>query len=187
MPAKKPTALIPNSHESNQNKSARAAAEVAFTPDRKIPKAPPPRLKGHSTASALWRELVTLYDSIDGQIITAFDAPLLEKYCLLEEECDWLEGLRSEHVKILDDLRKDVVKPKNKNPDQWKLYINLLTQYNITQARVKDLDARRDAKIRVIHSLAQSLYLTPRSRAGVAPGEKQQEDPVDELEKLLSN
>jgi phage terminase small subunit len=46
------------------------------------------------------------------------------------------------------------------------------------------IDARLDRKATRLDTLRQQLYLTPRSRAGVAPVEKQP-DQVDELDTLL--
>ena len=45
------------------------------------------------------------------------------------------------------------------------------------------LDARLDGKGKYLHSLEQSLYLTPRSRAGVAPVQKEKEK-EDDLKKF---
>jgi hypothetical protein len=49
------------------------------------------------------------------------------------------------------------------------------------------MDARLDGKRKLLHSIAQSLYLTPRSRAGVAPPEKEPEKPKSEMDELLDN
>jgi hypothetical protein len=47
------------------------------------------------------------------------------------------------------------------------------------------LDARVDRKRAHLHKLRESLYLTPRARAGVAPAAAQAEEPPDEMEQLL--
>jgi phage terminase small subunit len=47
------------------------------------------------------------------------------------------------------------------------------------------LDARVDRKRAHLHKLRESLYLTPRARAGVAPAAAQAEETPDEMEQLL--
>lgn len=48
------------------------------------------------------------------------------------------------------------------------------------------LDARADRKRALLLQWRQSLYLTPRARAGAVAARKQPEQPVDELERLLN-
>ena len=60
-----------------------------------------------------------------------------------------------------------------------------LMQANALIQRFQGMDARLDGKRKLIFSLAQSLYLTPRSRAGVAPEEKDGEEPQSDMDKLL--
>lgn len=55
---------------------------------------------------------------------------------------------------------------------------------NAFDAVVK-LDARADQKRKTLHQWRQSLYLTPRSRAGVAPPKKAEEQPLDPMDALL--
>jgi phage terminase small subunit len=50
---------------------------------------------------------------------------------------------------------------------------------------VVKLDARADQKRKALLQLRQSLYLTPRSRAGVAPTKKEEEEPLDPMDQLL--
>jgi hypothetical protein len=52
---------------------------------------------------------------------------------------------------------------------------------------VVKLDARTDAKRKTLLAWRQSLYLTPRARAGVAPSEKPKEEPLDPMEQLLGD
>ena len=51
---------------------------------------------------------------------------------------------------------------------------------------VVQLDSRADRKRDLLLKLRQSLYLTPRSRAGVAPKDKKEEPPEDPFETLLN-
>ena len=184
MPARKPTSLSTR-HDTKADQAARAAGESSLMPKSALTKKPPSALKGHKQASSLWRELVGLYGETAGTIITAFDKELLVKYCLAEEELTELFALRGEikklwtkHAKILANM-----KPK---ADNLKDYFNALAQANALLQRFQGMDARMDGKRKLVFSLAQSLYLTPRSRAGVAPPEKEPEEPQDDMDKLLS-
>jgi hypothetical protein len=52
-------------------------------------------------------------------------------------------------------------------------------------AEIVKLDARVDRKRALLHQWRQSLYLTPRARAGVPAQVKEEEEAPDELELLL--
>ena len=185
MPAKKPSTLTTR-HDTKADRDARESAENAMTPKTQLPTKPPPLLQKHPQARGIWTQLVGLYSEVQGKIVTAFDEHLLAKYCLLEEECVWLEGKRAavdKQIVRIDKLLANKEKAKQLDSDQ---YISLLQQYNALNARVQGLDARLDGKRKLVHALAQSLYLTPRSRAGVAPPEKPPEEPKDDMEKLLT-
>jgi phage terminase small subunit len=133
-------------------------------------------LTGHKSAASTWRRIVALYFEVDGKIITAFDEDLLVKYCILEEECLAMEKLRDAVLKDFSKVhdRLDRIKPKG---PELKEYYKALEQVNALLARYQGLDARLDGKRKLLHALAQSLYLTPRSRAGVAPPQRQPEKP----------
>jgi hypothetical protein len=73
----------------------------------------------------------------------------------------------------------------NPKADQLKDYFNALAQANALLQRFQGMDARLDGKRKLIYALAQSLYLTPRSRAGVAPTEKEPDEPGGEIEKYI--
>jgi hypothetical protein len=72
--------------------------------------------------------------------------------------------------------------PKN---DALKDYFNALAQANALLQRFQGMDARLDGKRKMVFALAQSMYLTPRSRAGVAPPEKPPEKPKSKMGGLL--
>lgn len=52
---------------------------------------------------------------------------------------------------------------------------------------VVKLDGRVDRKRDLLLKWRQSLYLTPRARAGVAPSKKEEEEPLDPMDVLLGN
>lgn len=186
MPARKPKSLIKR-HSTNKEKADRAAAEQALTPVTKLTLEPPTMLKGHEYAAALWTRLVRLYAETEGEVATAFDMNSLVKYCLVEEELIWLEKQRLDIFEEVEALKKAIAKkPGAKASEwQWKVYISQQNQYSGMLARMQGFDARLDGKRKLAHTLEQSLYLNPRSRAGVAPPEKEKPDDSDPMERLL--
>ena len=183
MPAKKPSALT-NRHETKEEQSQREEGEKAKTPKTLLSSKPPKSISKMKTAAATWARLVGLYGEVEGTITTAFDEDLLIKYCLLEEECIHMAGLRDAILKdyssVADRLSK--LKPKG---DDLKIYFKCLEQVNALLARYQGMDARLDGKRKLLHSMAQSLYLTPRSRAGVSPTDKKPVQPEDPIEDTL--
>lgn len=155
-----------------------------MTPKTVLTLKPPIELKGHKTAAGVWARLVGLYFETEGTIVTAFDADLLVKYCLAEEELLELFTLRAEIKKIWQTHSKwlNKLKPKDEN---LKDYFNALSQANALLQRFQGMDARMDGKRKLVFALAQSLYLTPRSRAGVAPTEKEPPEPDNPMGKFL--
>lgn len=170
MPKAKPQTLN-KSHQTEDEKADRESSEAAMMPTTQLDRHPPALLQKHKPAIATWQRLIGLYTEIEGTIITAFDADLLAKYCLLEEECTWLATKRAEvdanAIKINKALAKTSITQLGAEN-----YIALLQQYTALTARFQGLDARLDGKRKLLHALAQSLYLTPRSRAGVSPTQK---------------
>jgi phage terminase small subunit len=183
MPARKPSTLTTR-HDTNAEKDARAAAESALTPKTELSARPPSELWNHKHASALWKELIGLWSETQGKIVTAFDEQLLVKYCLAEEELQELFEMRGQ-IKELWTSHKAVLANMQPTPETMKDYFNALAQANALLQRFQGMDARLDGKRKLVFSLAQSLYLTPRSRAGVAPPEKEPEEPKDDMEQLL--
>lgn len=183
MPARKPASLRKR-HDTKEERSARESAESALTPKTQLSIEPPDDLKGHAHARATWKRIVSLYYETQGTIITAFDTDVLVKYCLAEEELIELFALRKTVAKMWETHTKVLakLKPDNKN---LKSYFGALAAANALLQRYQGIDARLDGKRKMIFALAQSLYLTPRSRAGVAPAEKPEEEPQDEMSRLL--
>lgn len=178
MPTVKPSSLS-RRHSTKEEIAARTESEAAMTPVTELTVTPPPKLHGHKAASSAWTYYIKLYSETKGTIITAFDSSLLVILCLLEEECEWIEEKRSETEKREQTLGKQIDRMKPKG-DEMKTYVNLLKQFNALSARVGGWDARLDGKRKLLHSIAQSLYLTPRSRAGAAPKSKEDE-PEDKM------
>jgi len=183
MPTRKPSSLS-RRHDTKAEREARTNAEDAMKPTTELTLKPPAALTGHKAAAEVWKRLVGLYFETEGTIITAFDADLLVKYCLAEEELLELFTLRGsikktwdKHLKILNNMKPKAIDLKD--------YFNALAQANALLQRFQGMDARLDGKRKLVFALAQSLYLTPRSRAGVAPEPKEPEEPKSEMEKML--
>ena len=185
MPARKPASLN-SRNTSKEIRQEREAGESALTPKTALTAATPVRLRGkdHARAAATWKRTLNLYAEIDGQIVTAFDYDLLIKYCLLEEECYELESMRKEIKKDWESntTQAKKIKVNDKNIKEWVAMWGIV---NALFGRFKEMDARLDGKRKLLHTLSQSLYLTPRSRAGVAPSEREEIEPEDEMAKLL--
>ncbi len=183
MPAKKPASLSAR-HDTKDDRTERAMSEAAMAPKTQITIRPPAALNGHVQAREVWKRIIGLYDETEGTIITAFDSDLLIKYCLAEEELHGLLALRSailklwqRHSRLLTRMR-----PSNKN---LKDYYGALGTANALLQRFQGMDARLDGKRKMLVAMEQSLYLTPRSRAGVAPSEKEKDEPESEMDKML--
>ena len=186
MPARKPSHLS-SRHSTKAELAARTDAESALTPLTELTVTPPPELHGNKYAIAVWKRHVKLYAETEGTIITAFDADLLVKYCKLEAECLTFEDLCSELMEEKIYLTKEISRLKRKakkTTEEVDEYISYSSQRIAVAARYQGLDARLDGKRKLLHALAQSLYLTPRSRAGVDPKRKGEEtpDPLKEFD-----
>lgn len=184
MPARKPSTLS-RRHDTKADKAARDSAENALTPKTSLTQNPPSALKGHPSARATWKRIVGLYFETEGTIVTAFDQQVLISYCkLIEEELN-LET----KVKAIDKAQKDMLKKANKikpTDENYSDWVSMWQQVNTLTANFLKMDARLDGKRKHRLAIEQSLYLTPRSRAGVSPKEKEDETPKTEMEKWLS-
>jgi len=131
----------------------REESEASLRLTKKLSMKPPAELTGYLIAQSCWKYLIRLYNKLEGVIITPFDKDILIEYCL---------GM--EYVSELRNLRRIALNNKS-----YELYIGV--------------DTRLDRKGARLDTLRAQLYLTPRSRAGVAPSEKMKEeyDPMDRL------
>ena len=190
MPKKKPTALRADSKDSKELTAARKAGELSVTPSTKLTITPPAELKGKNIACLEWRRVIELQETTqaakDGApIITAFDERSLITYCKGVQEEQTLEIKLDKLDKAQNVLyfRASKIKPTK---DNFKNFVSMWTQFNGVTANYKGMSARLDAHRANLHELAKSMYLTPSSRAGVAPPRKEPEKPKSEMEKLLS-
>ncbi len=182
MPARKPQSLN-RRHDTNADKARRAAREASVRPRRGLPSAPPAQLAGHRVAGATWRRLVREYSELDAEIVTRLDIDLLVDYCLLMEQVTELDHMRRVAYQLWLELsgKHDELVKEDRRDAAVELAVSVVGAFDV----VCKLDARADVKRKVLMTWRQSLYLTPRARAGVAPRPKAAPEPEDDLERLL--
>jgi phage terminase small subunit len=175
MPAKKPLPLL-ESHLTKAEIQERSERESALTPTELLSAEIPAGLRGkrYEYAAKVWRRCISLYMELSATIATPLDENLLEKYCKAEQQFIEMEKMREEKIAECEVARDKASKIKlgsdEKQIKEWRLMWDMV---NGMEKIVTVLDARLDAKGKYIHSMQQSLYLTPRSRAGVAPKKKE--------------
>jgi phage terminase small subunit len=184
MPARKPSSLHTR-HSTAAEKADRNQQESALRPDRPLPMEAPVRLKGHDLAAAAWRRLMRTYSELEGEIVTRLDQDLLIDYCLLLEQLHEMDKMRKTAQQAWQDLeaRRLAMIEEGEHEAATKLVDKVLEACDM----VVKLDSRVDRKRALLLQLRQSLYLTPRARAGVAPSKKEAEPEKDPLEMLLDN
>lgn len=185
MPARKLNLL----NKRSLNKSdiaARVDAELSATPKTLLTLKPPEELKGHKKAVAVWKWVIGLYSEVDGTIATAFDEPTLIDVCMLKEEIPELVVLRYTQKKDYEARQVALNKIKS-TPENEKFLVEMWKITNGSYQNFKSTCARLDAKRKLLHLLGQSLYLTPRSRAGVSPPQKDAAPEEDLMEALLNS
>jgi hypothetical protein len=131
-------------------------------------------LTGHPFASALWRKMISLYNGLAAEIISSLDEGMLVDYCILSEQCIELDFLRTAARAHYNQMKKSMTKAGKSNKLDPKVLIKLSDSLNWSLNTIVKLDGRVDRKRAFLHTLRQSLYMTPRSRAGVAPQEKEE-------------
>ena len=183
MPARKPQALH-TYHATKAEVAGRSERESALRPERSLPISAPSRLDGHEQAAAAWRRLMRVYGEIEGEIVTRLDMDLLLDYCILMEQTVELDVMRSAARKLYDALQEMFDKARE-DKDSERVE-SLAPKITYAFDAVVKLDARADRKRALLLQHRQSLYLTPRARAGAAPAKKEQESPADEFEQMLN-
>jgi len=189
MPAHKPPSLNKRK-DSKQARAARVDLESMVTPATELTIDPPVELKDKKIACSVWVRVLTLQSETqaakDGApIITAFDERSLIMFCKMVEEERILETKLSKLDKAQDELHSKVNKIKP-TKDNLKDYLSLWAQFNGLTSNFKGMSARLDAHRSSMHEIAKSMYLTPASRAGVSPTQKEPEAPPSEMEKVLN-
>lgn len=180
MPARKPLGLH-NSAATKAARQARAEQESAVDPGGALPMNAPARLHGHPVASAAWRRLMRLYGELEAQVVTRLDADLLVDYCMLIEQIAELDKMRRSTYAMWERVSGGM----DDGNLEAALQATALAD-DLLESLVK-IDARADRKRALATQMRQSLYLTPRARAGVAPKQKEKEEQPDELDAILND
>lgn len=182
MPAPKPVGLHTR-HSTKPEIEQRAAQEEALTGGTKLP-AMPRTLKDHKVAQAAWRRLMREFGRVDAVLVTRLDMDQLIDYCILMEQIGEIDTMRKaayDSLIILIKARDDAL-ANGRLEDAGKLAGRVVDAND----SVIQLDSRSDRKRDLLLKLRQSLYLTPKARAGAAPKTKVEEPPEDPFEKLLN-
>jgi phage terminase small subunit len=144
----------------------------------------PAQLRGHQVAEGVWRRAMRTYGELAKEIVTRLDQDLLIDYCLLMEQLSEMDQLRRSSVEIYQVMERARIEAAETDP---ALALSLGEKVLNAFDSILKLDARVDLKRSKLHTLRQSLYLTPRARAGTAPAAKEEEEAPDEMEKLLND
>lgn len=162
-----------------------------MTPKRRLPESEPASLTAYPIAAREWRRLIRMYNSLDAEIVSRLDMGMLLDYCMLLEQMTELDKLRAAAVEewntakaIMDAFRKRV----EQNPEveiDLKTFTKAAEAVNWAFDKIVKVDGRVDRKRALLLQLRQSLYLTPRSRAGVNPPDKPEPEPDDDMTALL--
>jgi phage terminase small subunit len=183
MPARKPKSLIVR-HETAAERKKREESEARMRPNRQLPISAPAQIKNMKVASEVWRRIMREYRSLEGEIVTRLDLDLLLDYCVLAEQVNELDGMRATSREIYKNLSK-LYSQFMKNGQETDAVMMASKVTGAFDAVVK-LDGRVDRKRDLMFKMRQHLYLTPRSRAGVAPPQKEREKEVDPMEAFLN-
>ena len=183
MPARKPKDLNSRA-ETKAASTRRADGESAITPRLPFPVAPPPQLTG-DVARRTWIEIVTIYHMLDARIVSLLDIGLLLDYCTASQQLTEIDDLRSVAMTNYGQAQKILDKATKEKGMDIKILANLTTTVNWSFDNILKLDSRVDNKRKMLHTMRQSLYLTPRSRAGFIPEEKPPKKPQSDMARII--
>ena len=182
MPARKPAGLI-KKHETAAEQTQRAQREESLRPQRSLPRGAPAQLHGHAEAQAVWRRAMRVYRELEAEIVTRLDLDMLVDYCMLSEQAIQMDQMRRSAYEVWGLADKALGAFEGPLDERVKLALAVQSAF----ADAIKLDGRVDRKRALLLQWRQSLYLTPRSRAGTAPKSKEQAPPPDDLEQLLDD
>jgi hypothetical protein len=123
-----------------------------------------------------------VYGELEAQIVNRLDLDLLVDYCLLVEQVDELDAMRKAAYEAWRRLCEQAQAEEGAGTEE---ILQGQAALIVMQAEVVKLDGRADRKRALLHQMRQSLYLTPRSRAGAAPARREAEPEADPMEQLL--
>jgi len=168
MPARKPKDLNTRA-ETKAARARRADGETALTPRRPLTAVPPSQLTG-DVARRTWVEIVSIYLMLDARIISLLDMGLLLDFCEASQQLAEMDAMRTDAITNYHNAQ--AARDKANDATDIKIFAMLTNAVNWAFDNSVKLDARVDQKRKMLHTMRQSLYLTPRSRAGFIPEEK---------------
>ena len=184
MPAKKTAGLITRA-DTKENRDRRADGEDALTPKDPLTVVAPARVTG-KIARAVWRETISLYDSLDVRIVNLLDVGMLTDYCIASEQLVQIDKLRATAMASYDKSQRALGRMLQRKKDfDPKDLGRLLDHVDSSLEMIIKLDGRADRKRDLLHKYRQSLMLTPRSRGGVTPNEKPKEQQQSEMGRII--
>lgn len=183
MPARKPLDLQTR-HATKSERANRAEAEESMRSEVKLPANPPSQLKHNKVAMATWRRMIREYGRVEAEIVSRLDMDLLIDYCITTAQISEIDVMRdvAHDVWLALAGRYSELK-KNKETDEA---VEMALKVSGAFDKLIKLDARADQKRKLLVTMRQSLYLTPRARAGTAPKEKPPAAPEDPFEEFLN-
>ena len=115
------------------------------------------------------------------------DKGLLIDFCVACEQRVQIDGLRTIAMHNYEKAQQTLEKILNsrKQEIEVKAFTKANNSVNCSMDEIVKLDARADAKRKMILSMRQSLFLTPRARAGAIPNEKPAEKPKSATDQLI--
>jgi hypothetical protein len=200
MPARKPAALQ-KGHDTNAEKNLRLGSE-AKARTSPVSRTAPRELNGLEIARKTWRGLVSDFQRAEGMELDKLDRHVLIDLCLAEEELSDLMKMRmvafAQWEANTDDITSSratvnaLVKRKAEDvelTDARRVALGYLKKNQELYKTILSLDARIDAKKKLKFIFYQSMYLTPRSRAGANPEVKEDESkkPVSGMAALFGS
>lgn len=184
MPARKPVDLHKR-HNTKAEIAERKEAEAALHSERGLSLLPPKAIRKDKVAAATWRRLIREYSRLEAELISRLDFDLLVDYCNVMSQIDELDHMRTNSYEVwhfLNDQRKKFIEEK-----QFIEALGLVKDIQKSYDVIIKIDARLDAKRKLVFSIRQSMFMTPRSRSGVKPSQDpEQTAPNDPFEAKLN-
>jgi phage terminase small subunit len=180
----KPSGLVTRA-ETKAKKAERAQKEDTLRPKRGLPNDAPGQLKDYPVARATWRAAMREYNDLEREIVTRLDMAHLVDYCMLAQHLSEIEYMRKAAYQAWLELANeyDRLAELEKADEAVIMATKVVGAFDA----VTKLDTRAERKRALIKQWRESLYLTPRARAGTVPPTKEKEVPPDDMEQLMDD
>jgi len=171
--------------ETNEKKAQRAQKEESLRPNRGLPKDAPALLKNYPVAQAAWRAIIREYNDLEREIVTRLDFDHLVDYCMLKQHLSEIQHIRELALQVCQELSSEHTRllSEGKADEAIIIAIKIVGAFDA----IARFDTRAERKRALIKQWRESLYLTPRARAGTVPRAKEKEEAPDDMEKLLDD